>query len=184
LPLIESAYHAGDGGQGIGNRQSIGIEICVNADGNFEQAKKNAQELIRWLLNERHISINYVVQHNHWSGKNCPRTMRETNTWKPFIDGIQKVEVKPMAKSHVEDWQRFVNSKGGKLEVDGSFGPATLAASTALVNARDVEIAALKKSVATLQASLQTANTNTIALTADKKSLTSRLAQIKTIASI
>ena len=93
-------------------------------------------------------------------------------------------EVKPMAKSHVEDWQKFLNTKGGKLLVDGDFGQKSLDAGVALVKAREVEIAALKKSIATLQTSLQSANTNTIALTADKKSLTSRLAQIKTISSI
>ena len=38
LPLNENGWHAGDGESGIGNRQSIGIEICVNSDGNFEKA--------------------------------------------------------------------------------------------------------------------------------------------------
>src|SRR5690606_25918355 len=54
LPVNESGYHAGDG-NGAGNRQSIGIEICENSDGNFEQAVKNAQELIDKLMREYNI---------------------------------------------------------------------------------------------------------------------------------
>ncbi|WP_186312994.1 peptidoglycan recognition protein family protein, partial [Bacillus pumilus] len=37
LPLNENGWHAGDG-RGTGNMKSIGIEICENADGNFEKA--------------------------------------------------------------------------------------------------------------------------------------------------
>ena len=83
-------------------------------------------------------------------------------------------EVKPMAKSHIEDWQKFLNSKGGKLVVDGDFGQKSLDAGVALVKARDVEIAALKKSIdgqkktiAELNAKLSTANTSVITLTAN-----------------
>ena len=42
LPLNENGWHAGDGNKGTGNRQSIGIEICENVDGNFAQATDNA----------------------------------------------------------------------------------------------------------------------------------------------
>lgn len=40
LPLNENGWHAGDG-HGDGNRKSIGIEICENEDGNFQQAVKH-----------------------------------------------------------------------------------------------------------------------------------------------
>jgi N-acetylmuramoyl-L-alanine amidase CwlA len=182
LPVIESAFHAGDGGQGIGNRQSIGIEICVNSDGNFEKAKANAQWLIRTLMAERHIKIENVVQHNHWSGKNCPSTMRNTNTWKPFIDGIQKVEASTMTEQ-AKTWQSIVNKRGAspQLVVDGNFGPASLTESNELlqrldatITARNVEIASLKvaidgqkKTIAELNAKLGTANTSVITLTAN-----------------
>jgi N-acetylmuramoyl-L-alanine amidase CwlA len=178
LPVIESAFHAGDGGQGVGNRQSIGIEICVNSDGNFEKAKANAQWLIKKLMAERSIRIENVVQHNHWSGKNCPSTMRNTNTWKPFIDGIQKVEEDTMTEQ-TKTWQKYLNSRGANpiLDDDGDFGGKSLNASMALIKKLDAEIAKQK-------ALVQSANINVTALTADKKSLTSRLAQIKTISSI
>lgn len=86
IPDNEKAWHAGDGGSGTGNLLSIGIELCVNADGDFEQTKKNAAWLVAKLMEDYSIPIGNVVQHNHWSGKNCPQTIRETGTWEEFLD--------------------------------------------------------------------------------------------------
>ena len=86
LPDHEPAYHAGDGGMGTGNRESIGIEICVNAGGDFERAKANAAALVRLLMAEQGIDMAHVVQHNHWSGKDCPYTIRHTpGAWEAFL---------------------------------------------------------------------------------------------------
>lgn len=85
IPDNEKAWHAGDGGLGTGNLHSIGIELCVNADGDFEQTKKNAAWLVAKLMKDNSIPIGNVVQHNHWSGKNCPQTIRETGTWDAFL---------------------------------------------------------------------------------------------------
>jgi len=90
LPLNENGWHAGDGGSGTGNRQSIGIEICVNSDSNFEKAVQNAQWLVRKLMAEFNIPIENIKQHYDWSGKNCPYTIRKTpNGWKNFLDGLK-----------------------------------------------------------------------------------------------
>ena len=90
LPENESGYHAGDGGQGHGNRHTIGIEICVNQDGNFNKAMKNAAELCAYLMSIYDININNVLQHYDWSGKNCPENMRanDNKLWKAFIAKI------------------------------------------------------------------------------------------------
>lgn len=85
IPDNEKAWHAGDGGSGTGNLHSIGIELCVNADGDFEQTKKNAAWLVAKLMEDYSIPIGNVVQHNHWSGKNCPQTIRETGAWDAFL---------------------------------------------------------------------------------------------------
>ncbi|WP_054708696.1 N-acetylmuramoyl-L-alanine amidase [Bacillus sp. JCM 19041] len=84
LPTNENGWHAGDGGQGTGNRKSIGIEICVNQDGNFEQAKSNAATLVRRLLDEHNLSLDQVVLHQHWSGKNCPATILDSGGLEGF----------------------------------------------------------------------------------------------------
>lgn len=87
LPDYETAYHAGDGKAGPGNTTSIGIEICVNAGGDFEAAKANAAALVRLLMEEHGIPIDRVVQHNHWNGKDCPKTIRATpGGWEAFLD--------------------------------------------------------------------------------------------------
>lgn len=85
IPDGETAYHAGDGEDGPGNNTSIGIEICVNPDGDFEKAKENAASLVRLLMSEHGLDIDHVVQHNHWSGKDCPYTIRHTGTWDAFL---------------------------------------------------------------------------------------------------
>lgn len=85
IPDNEKAWHAGDGGNGTGNLLSIGIELCVNEDGDFEQTKRNAAWLVAKLMEDYSIPIGNVVQHNHWSGKNCPQTIRETGTWDAFL---------------------------------------------------------------------------------------------------
>lgn len=86
LPDYETAYHAGDGKDGPGNTTSIGIEICVNAGGDFAQAQANAAALVRLLMEEHGIPLDNVVQHNHWNGKDCPKTIRATpGDWEAFL---------------------------------------------------------------------------------------------------
>ncbi|MDH7478694.1 MAG: N-acetylmuramoyl-L-alanine amidase [Syntrophomonadaceae bacterium] len=82
LPLNESGYHAGDG-DGPGNRQSIGIEICENADGDRAKAEERTAELVAWLLRELNLPITEVTSHRYWSGKNCPHLLLPR--WNGFI---------------------------------------------------------------------------------------------------
>jgi|GEM_PF-825671 len=90
LPLTESAWHAGDGENGIGNRQSIGIEICMNSDGDIIKAEENAVRLTAKLLVEFGLPIDRVKQHNHWSGKDCPSFIRaRANGWEEFLAKVQ-----------------------------------------------------------------------------------------------
>lgn len=88
----QGGWHAGDG-SGPGNTQSIGIEICVNSDGSFEQAKKNAAWLTAKLLKELGLNIGAVKQHYDWSRKNCPARIRaERNGWSNFL-GLVEAEM-------------------------------------------------------------------------------------------
>ncbi|MBS4207891.1 N-acetylmuramoyl-L-alanine amidase [Bacillus sp. FJAT-50079] len=84
-------WHAGDG-QGKGNGESIGIEICVNSDSDFRLAIENTAKLVRYLMEKHQIAIGNVVQHNHWSGKDCPHFLRSGTkgvTWAQFIQLVQ-----------------------------------------------------------------------------------------------
>lgn len=83
LPLNRSAYHAGDG-QGQGNRNTIGIEICGNYDRSnggavtdmYYKARPNAEQLVGMLLFLNNWNESNIYTHNDWSGKNCPRVIR------------------------------------------------------------------------------------------------------------
>jgi N-acetylmuramoyl-L-alanine amidase len=83
LPDNEIAWHCGDGGNGTGNTQSIGIEICMNSDGDLQKATDNAV----WL----------VVQHNRWSGKLCPQLLRNGKpySWDVFINKVREALAPP-----------------------------------------------------------------------------------------
>ena len=71
-----------------GNRVSIGIEMCVNVDGDYLATVKNTARLVAVLMLRHGIPIDRVVQHNHWSGKNCPTILRAGTagiTWPAFL---------------------------------------------------------------------------------------------------
>ncbi|MEK5175072.1 N-acetylmuramoyl-L-alanine amidase [Heyndrickxia sp. FSL W8-0496] len=102
LPLNEAGWHAGDG-NGPGNKTSIGIEICVNSDGDYKKAVENAAELTRSLMSQLNIPITNVVQHNHWSGKNCPRNLRSGSKgigWNDFINLVKSDIKTEVAKAN------------------------------------------------------------------------------------
>jgi len=90
LPLDEVAWHAGDGSKGPGNTTSIAIEICENADGDRAKAEANAAELVAHLLKQFNLPIDAVVQHNRWSGKDCPRIIRRrSGGWDGFLAAVR-----------------------------------------------------------------------------------------------
>ena len=93
LPDNEVAWHAGDGSNGTGNSRSIGIETCVNIDGNWQQTLANLVELVKMLMTKYNIPIERVQQHNRFSsfGKDCPHNMRmnSNQTWNWFLAQLQ-----------------------------------------------------------------------------------------------
>jgi len=89
LPDNETAYHAGNY---KGNNESIGIEICMNADGDLKKATDQATDLATHLMAHHNIPLENVVQHNYWTGKNCPELLRRgiPYTWERFIEIIKE----------------------------------------------------------------------------------------------
>lgn len=84
-------WHAGDGRK-AGNTQSIGGEICINSDGNYIQALKNAAKLFAGILKDENIPIQNMVQHNYWSGKDCPKQIRAGKNginWSKFVEMVK-----------------------------------------------------------------------------------------------
>lgn len=77
-----AAWHCGDGhgAYGITNHNSIGIEICINSDGNYNKAVSNAIDLVKAKMKEYNVPLERVVRHYDASRKNCPASM-STNGW-------------------------------------------------------------------------------------------------------
>lgn len=87
------------------NQNGIGIEICVNSDGDYKKAVENAAKLTKKLMDKYNISLNNVIQHNKASGKDCPHFMRAGSkgiTWSGFkslVKGDKGTESKPSKPS-------------------------------------------------------------------------------------
>lgn len=91
LPWNEVGWHAGDG-SGDGNHDSIAIE--TQQVGNWAKTIANLAKLVAALMKEFNIPISRVVQHNHWSGKNCPQYLR---AGRAPITGVRSI-----------DWPQFL----------------------------------------------------------------------------
>lgn len=105
LPLDEVGWHAGDGAKGQGNTSSIAIEICENADGDRAKAEDNAAKLTAFLLKELNLAIDKVVQHNKWSGKNCPHIIRgRKDGWSGFLAKVQEYLTPPVPDDVKGHW--------------------------------------------------------------------------------
>ena len=84
-------WHAGNS---TGNKNSISIEMCMWSD--KEKQRKtydNSARLVAEIMKTYKISIDKVVQHNKWSGKDCPQYLRAGKhgfNWSYFIDLVKK----------------------------------------------------------------------------------------------
>ena len=90
-----NAWHAGDGGNGQGNRKGIAIEICYSKSGGekFDKAEKNAAEFIASKLKENGWGIDKVKKHQDFANKYCPHRTLDLG-WDRFLN---------MVKSYMED---------------------------------------------------------------------------------
>lgn len=88
LPTNEVGWHAGPG-----NRESIGIEICMNAGMDVAAAYERAALLTALMARQLGVPVTHgIVQHNTWTGKNCPRVLRESpNGWSSFLRRVQQL---------------------------------------------------------------------------------------------
>jgi len=88
LELNQGAFHVGDnkGHSDITNFNSIGIEIAVNQDGNFYQARENAIQLTINIMKYLNMNISQLKRHYDASGKNCPTNMLlDDSLWTDFV---------------------------------------------------------------------------------------------------
>lgn len=120
-----TSWHCGDN-QGYGralngakNSNSIGVEICINSDGNYELAVANALELVKNLQKIHGVPDSRVQRHYDVSRKRCPGTMSSNNwaRWKQFKRDLKK----PMIlKIDTRKNSTATTVSGGSTSNDGS----------------------------------------------------------------
>jgi N-acetylmuramoyl-L-alanine amidase len=116
IPVNENAWHAGDGHYGTGNRESIGIEICMNPETDRAIAEKNAAQLIAYLYETVPTLAAYPVgvkQHYDWTGKDCPSLIRSrANGWQNFM-ALVKAEM----EADTVEWAKWYIDKLKELGI-------------------------------------------------------------------
>ncbi len=99
IPDNEIAFHAGDGlTKDGGNRNGIGIEMCINPENDYEQTLKNTAKLTAMLLEAYDLDLGSVKTHEDFSGKHCPDILLKEGRWDEFMNMVkeeQKADPKP-----------------------------------------------------------------------------------------
>lgn len=67
-----------------GNNNSIGIESCITEGEDVYYTWQRLAKLVAKLMDENDLTIDDVVTHHYFSGKNCPQTMREAGFYLHF----------------------------------------------------------------------------------------------------
>lgn len=90
IPHNKSVYHAGNY---KGNTESIGVEHTVNSDADYKKVLRNGAQLVATIMDQEDIPLSRVVQHNHWSGKNCPTQLRNNKggvSWNDYKNMVKE----------------------------------------------------------------------------------------------
>ncbi len=106
----------GKGKYGITNHNAIGVEICINSDGDYEKAFLKAVELTKYLMKELKIPAERVIRHYDASRKNCPASMRNDNwaKWKEFKQLI--TESGELTMTQYEELKKQIESLAKTVE--------------------------------------------------------------------
>ena len=112
------SWHCGDGQgkYGITNSNSVGIEMCVNSDGNYEKAFRNTVDVARKLMEELNIPFDRVVRHYDASRKNCPASMNkgDWHKWNKFKDLLKESE--ELTMSQYDELKKMISDLSYKID--------------------------------------------------------------------
>ena len=108
------------------NYNTINIEICVNEDGDYNVARANAIELVKWLMSELDLSADRVIRHYDAKGKRCPSKMMDNPAlWDAFKKALvgENVEVdKTRFNDKVYEFQKAAIADGFSFPMFGADG--------------------------------------------------------------
>ena len=110
-------WHCGDGHgkYGITNGNSIGVEMCINSDGDYNKAFDRTVAVVKELMQTLGIDANHVVRHYDASRKNCPMSMSggDWSRWKEFKRRITETE--GLTVTQYEELTARINSLEDKV---------------------------------------------------------------------
>lgn len=67
------------------NSNSIGIEMCINNDGNYDGAMRHDSKLVANLMYNYNLGFENVIRHYDTAGKECPSYMLRTDRYNEFL---------------------------------------------------------------------------------------------------
>lgn len=130
LPYNRGAWHVGVnyGGKLFGtvnNRNSIGVEMCVNSGYDYEKAFQNTVALVKQLMKELNIDADHVVSHYDVCAKNCPSQIRAKGDWARFKQLIgaadENIKGVQIGDSNVEAVSKVVYGEAGVIQSRNGF---------------------------------------------------------------
>ena len=117
MPYDRGAWHVGVnyGGRLFGivnNRNSIGIEMCINAGYDYEKAFQNTVRVCKQIMKQFGIPAERIVQHYDICNKNCPSAIRARNDWNRFKSLIAGGSEAPAVDKYYRIRKSWEDSKG------------------------------------------------------------------------
>ena len=100
-----------------GNLNSIGIEMSIKNGTDLYYSYQRMAKLSAKLMDTFNLTIDAVVQHHYFSGKNCPETQRENGLWGYFksliLTEYEMLQYKKMGFSfEFVSESEYINEKG------------------------------------------------------------------------
>lgn len=101
-----------------GNVNSVGMETAIDEDVNLEVCWHNIAKLCADIIVRRNLALGLraICQHNTFSGKDCPQTMRTAGRWEYFM---KMAEAEYKVRKYLNDFKieficdsDLVNEKG------------------------------------------------------------------------
>ena len=121
-PLNSRAWHCGDGKgkYGITNDNSVGVEMCINVDGDFNKTFDKTVELTKHLMKRFNIDADHVVRHYDASRKQCPGSLFQNSygySWDNFKNRIK--DKKTLYRVCIGSYADIENARKKAKEVGG-----------------------------------------------------------------
>lgn len=87
-PYDEVTWAAGNE---LGNLISDHHELCVNDGIDHAKARRISAALDAGVIHARGLTVEQALeQHNYWTGKNCPKMLRELGLWAWYINQVKQ----------------------------------------------------------------------------------------------